>query len=163
MSAPNHSRLEDKVIEAFVMYLARKLYPGLQVIEWPDKDNTRTPDIDAIAETSGVRIAIEHTSADSLPDQRLHNDRFMEAIGCLEEELKDELIVDYESPFRSVPYQPVSPGMEFEIGYEAGFFMTFRSFPTTILCIILEWREFLSRSLYRSVILPRMVYFSRAV
>lgn len=53
MSAPTHSRLEDKVIEAFVMYLAGKLYPGFQVIEWPDKNNTRTPDIDAIAEAAG--------------------------------------------------------------------------------------------------------------
>jgi hypothetical protein len=163
MSPPTHSRLEDKVIEAFVMYLAGKLYPGLQIIEWPDKNNTRTPDIDAIAEAAGKRIAIEHTSADSLPNQRLHNDRFMEAIGHLEEEIKGQLNCRLRALHRSVPCQPVYPGMEFETGYEAGFFMTFRSFPTTILCIILELREFLSRSLYRSLILPRTVYFSCVV
>lgn len=105
MSEPTHSRPEDKVIEAFVMYLAGKLYPGLQVIEWPDKNNTRTPDIDAIAETAGKRIAIEHTSADSLPDQRLHNDRFMEAVGCLEEELKGRMSyrLRVTVPFGTVP------------------------------------------------------------
>jgi hypothetical protein len=32
-------------------------------------------------------IAIEHTSVDSFPDQRLHDSRFMKAIGCLEDEL----------------------------------------------------------------------------
>jgi len=105
MSEPTHSRPEDKVIEAFVMYLAGKLYPGLQVIEWPDKNNTRTPDIDALAETADKRVAIEHTSADSLPDQRLHNDRFMEAIGYLEEELKGR--INYRLrvtiPFGTVP------------------------------------------------------------
>jgi hypothetical protein len=105
MSEPTHSRPEDKVIEAFVMYLAGKLYPGLQVFEWPGKNNTRTPDIDAIAGTASKRIAIEHTSADSLPNQRLHNDRFMEAIGFLEEELKGlincRLLVTI--PFGSVP------------------------------------------------------------
>lgn len=105
MSEPIHSRSEDKVIEAFVMYLAGKLYPGLQVIEWPDKNNTSTPDIDAIAETAGKRIAIEHTSADSLPDQRLHNDRFMEAIGYLEEELKGRINcrLRVTVPFGTVP------------------------------------------------------------
>ena len=105
MSESTHSRPEDKVIEAFVMYLAGKLYPGLQVIEWPDKNNTRTPDIDAIAETAGKRIAIEHTSADSLPNQRLHNDRFMEAIGHLEVELKGQLNcrLRVTIPFGSVP------------------------------------------------------------
>jgi hypothetical protein len=105
MSEPTHSRPEDKVIEAFVMYLAGKLYPGLQVFEWPDKNNTRTPDIDAIAGTASKRIAIEHTSADSLPNQRLHNDRFMEAIGFLEEELKGLINcrLRVTIPFGSVP------------------------------------------------------------
>ena len=105
MSEPTHSRPEDKVIEAFVMYLAGKLYPGLQIIEWPDKNNTRTSDIDAIAETAGKRIAIEHTSVDSLPDQRLHNDRFMEAIGSLEEELKGRIScrLRVTVPFGTVP------------------------------------------------------------
>lgn len=105
MSGPIHSRPADKVIEAFVMYFAAKLYPALQVIEWPDTKNTHTPDIDAIAEGTGKRIAIEHTSVDSLPDQRLHNDRFMEAIGYLEEELKGQINcrLRITIPFGTVP------------------------------------------------------------
>ena len=105
MSEPIHSRPGDKVIEAFVMYIAGRLYPGLQVVEWPDKNNTSTPDIDAIAETSGKRIAIEHTSADYLPNQRLHDDRFVEAIGCLEEELRGRINcrLRVTVPFGTVP------------------------------------------------------------
>lgn len=91
MNRPTHSRPADKVIETFVMYLASTLYPSLRVIDWPDRTNARTSDIDTIAESEGKRIAIEHTSADFLPDQRRHDDRFMEALGCLEQELKGQL------------------------------------------------------------------------
>ena len=92
-------------IEAFVKYLGAKLYPGLQVTEWPDKKNTRTPDIDAIAEGTGRRIAIEHTSIDSLPDQRCHNDWFTDVIGCLEDELKGQINCHLRliTPFGAVP------------------------------------------------------------
>jgi hypothetical protein len=163
MSAPNHSRLEDKVIEAFVMYLARKLYPGLQVIKWPDKDNTRTPDIDAIAETSGKRIAIEHTIADSLPDQRLHNDRFMEAIGCLEEELKGRINcrLRVTIPFGSVPTGIPWNGVRDR--FRSWILHDIPQLPYNDIVHNIRIEGVLSRSLYRSVILPRMVYFSRAV
>jgi hypothetical protein len=105
MREPNYSRPEDRVIEAFVKYLGNKIYPGLQVTEWPDKRNTRTADIDAIAEGTGRRIAIEHTSIDSLPDQRLHNDRFMNVIGRLEDELKGRIHCHLRiiTPFGAVP------------------------------------------------------------
>lgn len=105
MSELTHPRPEDTVIEAFVMYLAEKLYPGLQVIEWPDKNNARTPDIDAIAEGGGKRVAIEHTSIDSLPDQRHHDDRFMEAIGYLEQEFNGQINcrLMVVTPFGAVP------------------------------------------------------------
>src|SRR5262245_7933028 len=105
MSRQASSRTADNVIEAFVMYLASKLYPGLQIIDWPDKINTQTSDIDAIAQNVEKRIAIEHTSADFLPDQRHHDDRFMEAIGCLEEELKGRINCHLRvvTPFGTVP------------------------------------------------------------
>ena len=87
------------------MYLAEKLYPGLQIVEWPDKSNARTSDIDAIAEAAGKRIAIEHTSADYITDQRRHDERFMKAIGGLEEELQGQIDCHLRLiiPFGSVP------------------------------------------------------------
>jgi hypothetical protein len=105
MSRTTHSRPADKVIEAFVSYLAAKLYPSLEVIDWPDKKHTRTSEIDAIAEGGGKRIAIEHTSADFLPDQRRHDDRFMEAIGHLEQEFRGRINCRLRviTPFGAVP------------------------------------------------------------
>ena len=105
MSRQTPSRPADKVIQAFVTYLASKLYTDLQVIDWPDKKNTRTSDIDAIAEGGGKRVAIEHTSVDSLPDQRRHDDRFMEAIGCLEQEFRGQINCRLRviTPFGVVP------------------------------------------------------------
>lgn len=105
MSEPVCRRPEDNIIEAFVTYLAARLYPGIQIAEWPDKTNSRTPDIDAIAEGGGRRIAIEHTSADSLPNQRRHDERFMKAIGSLEQELKGRINFRLRviTPFGAVP------------------------------------------------------------
>lgn len=105
MSALTNPRQEGDAIKVFVRYLAEKLYPGLQITEWPDKTNTSTADIDAVAEAGSQRIAIEHTSADSLPDQRLHDDRFMKAIGYLENELSGQLNyrLRVTIPFGSVP------------------------------------------------------------
>ncbi len=87
MSRPTPSRPEDRIIEAFVGYLATTIYPDLKIADWPDKRNSITSDIDAIAKSQARCIAIEHTSIDAFPDQRLHDSRFMKAIGCLEDEL----------------------------------------------------------------------------
>jgi hypothetical protein len=105
MNGGDDSLRADKVIEAFVTYLAEKLYPGLQIVDWPDKTNPRTSDIDAIAEDGGKRVAIEHTSVDFLPDQRRHNDRFMKVIGCLDKELEGQMNYRLRliTPFGSVP------------------------------------------------------------
>jgi hypothetical protein len=50
----------------------------------PDEENRATPDIDAVA----ASFAIEHTSIDSLLDQRRHDDWFMSAVGDIERELE---------------------------------------------------------------------------
>ncbi|WP_413936908.1 hypothetical protein [Nitrospira sp. BLG_1] len=87
MTGESYPRPEDRVIEAFVGYLANTLYPDLKITDWPDKRNSTTSDIDAVAKSQVGCIAIEHTSVDTFPDQRLHDSRFMKAIGCLEDEL----------------------------------------------------------------------------
>ncbi len=87
MTRPSYSRPEDGIIEAFVGYLANTLYPDLKIAVWPDRSNSTTADIDAIAKSQVGCIAIEHTSIDTFPDQRRHDSRFMKAIGCLEDEL----------------------------------------------------------------------------
>ena len=72
-----------EVINAFVTFIKETRRPDLQVDRWPDKQNRDSSDIDAIAGD----LAIEHTSVDTLPDQRRNSDWFMRATGGLEQEL----------------------------------------------------------------------------
>ena len=71
------------VIEAFVAYLRERGHPGLGVDSWPDKENRESSDIDAI---SGA-FALEHTSVDTLPNQRRDADWFTRVVSGLEAEL----------------------------------------------------------------------------
>ena len=75
------------VIDAFVAYLSKHGYPGLQVDRRPDEENRCSTDIDAIA----GHFAIEHTSIDTIPNQRRDSDWFMRAAGGLEKELSNKL------------------------------------------------------------------------
>jgi hypothetical protein len=71
------------VIDAFVVHLRENGHPGLRVDQRPGDENRNSPDIDAIAGT----FAIEHTSIDTLPDQRQVSDWFVRAVGSLEQEI----------------------------------------------------------------------------
>jgi hypothetical protein len=68
------------VIEIFVAYLRDNGYPDLCIDQIPDKENRQSKDIDAIAGP----FAIEHTSIDTLPNQRGKSDWFMRVVGGLE-------------------------------------------------------------------------------
>lgn len=74
---------DQNIIEQFVEHLASSTHPGLVVNRWPDKENRRSQDIDAIA----GQFAIEHTSIDTVPDQRMRSAQFMQVVGELESEL----------------------------------------------------------------------------
>lgn len=91
------------VIDAFVAHLSDHGHPGLQVERRPDEENRRASDIDAVAGP----FAIEHTSIDTLANQRRHSDWFMRAAGNLEQEL------DATPPFRlniTLKYDAVTTG-----------------------------------------------------
>ncbi len=75
------------VIDAFVAHLREQGYPGLRVERRPDVENRGSSDIDAIAGA----FAIEHTSIDTLPNQRRDSDWFMRAAGGLEQEFDSTL------------------------------------------------------------------------
>ena len=76
-----------EVIDAFIEYLREHGHPELMISCYPDKENRSSSDIDAIAGT----FAIEHTSIDTLPDQRRNNDWFNQVIGDLEQEFESQL------------------------------------------------------------------------
>jgi hypothetical protein len=106
MGNPTTAKLhQDAVIDSFIEYLAAKLYPGLHVIDRPDKKPGTVREIDALAESPNLRVAIEHTSVDSLPNQRTEDAGFNEVIGKLEGELRGKINsrVHLITPFGSVP------------------------------------------------------------
>ena len=71
-----------KLLDEFITFLRKHGYPHLQIDCYPDEKNRTTADIDAIAGS----FAIEHTSIDTIPNQRLNSDRFLKVIGNLEQE-----------------------------------------------------------------------------
>lgn len=77
------------VITAFVCHLSNRGHPGLKVERWPEDQNRRSKDIDAIAGP----FAIEHTSIDSVANQRRDDDWYLQVVGGLSDELSDH--VDY--------------------------------------------------------------------
>ena len=78
---------DSDVIDEFVAYLRKNGYPNLKVDQRPDNINRNSTDIDAIAGP----FAIEHTSIDTVLNQRLNNNRFMQVIDGIEQELPSQL------------------------------------------------------------------------
>lgn len=98
--------LTDKaVVSLFVDYLARNGNPGLTVNAWPDEGNRLSSDIDAIAGP----FAIEHSSVDTVPNQRRDSAWFLKVVKALKDEFGCKL------PFRLVltfPYEGVQRGQD---------------------------------------------------
>jgi len=103
-AAKIHSKLTDKeLIGRFVEYLSKNGRPGITVTDWPDKRNRQSSDIDAIAGS----LAIEHSSVDTIPNQRRDSARFLRVVEALEDEFNSKL------PFRlsvTFPYEAIQSG-----------------------------------------------------
>jgi len=96
------------VIDAFVAYLRWHGHPNLRIDRRPDKENRSSGDIDAIAGA----FAIEHTSIDTLPNQRRNSDWFMRVAGGLEQDLTSK------PPFRlnvTLEYEAVTKGQDWGV------------------------------------------------
>lgn len=92
-----------EVIEAFVKHLQEHGYPRLKICRYPDQENRSSSDIEAIA----CPFAIEHTSIDTLPNQRRNNDWFIQVIGDLEQEFESQLSFRISIMF---PYDAATKG-----------------------------------------------------
>jgi hypothetical protein len=102
---------DHEVVEEFVAHLAANGYPGLCVEKWPERENRKSPDIDAIAGP----FAIEHTSIDTLPNQRGKSDWFMRVVNNLEKELP-------RLPYRlniTLEYHAITTGQNWAVIREA--------------------------------------------
>ena len=79
---------EQEVVVAFVSHLGLLMgHSSLSVDRWPDKENRTEPEIDAI---SGD-FAIEHTSVDSVANQRQLSDWYLQAINGLDRVIRDHV------------------------------------------------------------------------
>jgi hypothetical protein len=78
---------DKEVIEAFISHLRKGGYADLRIDNRPDEGNRKTSDVDAIAGP----FAIEHTSIDTVSNQRRDSDWFLKAVGGLESEFINKL------------------------------------------------------------------------
>jgi hypothetical protein len=97
------------VVLRFVVHLMEHGHPGLMVDHWLEDEQPGQSVVEAIA---GV-FAIEHTSIDTLPDQRGVGDQFQRALGVLE-------FLPVTARLRiTVPYELVTVGGDWK-----SYFMT---------------------------------------
>ena len=97
---------ERDVIDAFISHLGhQKGYPNLTVDRWPEDENRQSPEIDAIAGP----FAIEHTSIDSVADQRQANDWFSRVVGGLDRVIADCVDCGFTI---TLEYDAITKGMD---------------------------------------------------
>lgn len=96
---------DSEVIEAFVAYLRERGHSRLHVDSWPDKENRDSSDIDALAGA----FAIEHTSVDTLPNQRRDADWFTRVVSGLQAELSTSPACHLRI---TLEYHAVRPGQD---------------------------------------------------
>lgn len=99
-------KLTDKeIIRLFVKYLSEQGNLGIKVDSWPDEEQRRSSEIDVIAGP----FAIEHTSIDTIPNQRRDAVYFVQVVKSLEDEFRCKL------QFRLVltfPYEGIQAGQD---------------------------------------------------
>jgi len=99
-------------VKAFVEHLRKHGFCDLQVDGWPEDENPGASEIEAIAGP----FAIEHTSIDTLPNQRRDSDWFGEAVSPLETVLSPLLQFRLRITF---PYDAISAGQDWAAIREA--------------------------------------------
>ena len=103
MSQPR--KPDQQIVDAFVASLREHGHPGLRVDRRPDEENRRARDIDPIAGP----FAIEHTSVDTVANQRQASAHFGHVVGGIREELAGKV------PFRlriTVQWSAVRKGQD---------------------------------------------------
>lgn len=82
---------QNKVIEEVLKYLSNTIKVNYEIIQQPDIVERNKPACDALAKLGGTKVAIEHTSIDSVRFQRRDDSRFLKLLGPLKNELKGRL------------------------------------------------------------------------
>lgn len=84
---------QKRVIRELLKFLAKTLKVDYKILEYPDEIERKLPACDALAVVGSRKVALEHTSIDSVPFQRRDNSRFIKLLGPLEEKLTGKLPV----------------------------------------------------------------------
>jgi hypothetical protein len=95
---------DREIVEAFVGHLQRHGHRDLKIDSWPEDDHPGQSVVEALVGD----LAIEHTSVDTLPDQRRVGEQFMDALGVL-----DHLPTTARLSI-NVPYELVTVGADWE-------------------------------------------------
>ena len=96
---------DREVVDQYVAHLRLLGHRDIEISSRPDERNRNSPDVDAIAGP----LAIEHTSVDTVPNQRRDSEPFLQVFGILETDFRNGL------PFYlglSVPYEAVAVGQD---------------------------------------------------
>lgn len=92
MKKNNKSKLhEKKVIKEVLKYISKKINQPYRIISYPDEVNRKSPACDMLVSFGNKKYAIEHTSIDSIPNQRRDDNRFIKLLSPLKNELNGEL------------------------------------------------------------------------
>jgi hypothetical protein len=93
---------DREIVNRFVEHMRTKGLPDLKVDSWQEDEHPGQSVVEAIADP----LAIEHTSVDTLPDQRRIGEQFMEALADLEPlSVQARLTI-------AVPYELVTVGSD---------------------------------------------------
>jgi hypothetical protein len=95
---------DREIVERFVEHLRDDGFPDLKIDSWPEDDHPGQSVVEAIA----GNLAIEHTSVDTLPDQRRIGEQFMDALAAV------ELLPVQARLSILVPYELVTVGSDWE-------------------------------------------------
>jgi len=82
---------EKKVILEVLKYISKKINKTYKIISYPDEVNRKSPACDMLVSFGNKKHAIEHTSIDSIPNQRRENNRFIKLLSPLGNELDNKL------------------------------------------------------------------------
>jgi len=82
---------EKKVIKEVLKYISKKINQPYRIISYPDEVIRKSPACDMLVSFGNKKFAIEHTSIDSIPNQRRDNNRFIKLLAPLKNELNGKL------------------------------------------------------------------------
>jgi len=82
---------QNIVVKETLGFISKSRGVVCEIFDYPDEKERKLPACDVLALIDGKKVAIEHTSIDSIPFQRRDNSRFMALLGPLEKELTGKL------------------------------------------------------------------------